>query len=91
MHSAMPDGGLYVDPGAVMSWPWRHSPGTRTSGVTSGRWYIVKISSKLRTRETPKIEAPPPERPRRSGDTGEWFAGERPFDQTPTPRARKKS
>jgi serine/threonine protein kinase len=57
--------------------------------IASGRWYIVKIASKLPTRETPKIETPPPERARRTGDTGEWFAGERPFDQTPTPHSRR--
>ena len=55
--------------------------------IASGRWYIVKISSKVPTRETPKVVAP--ERPKRTGDTGEFFAAGKPFD-TPTPAPRRR-
>jgi serine/threonine-protein kinase len=56
--------------------------------IASGRWYIVKIASKARTREVP--QAQPRARSRRTGDTGEFFAAGRPFDTPPSRRKPKK-
>ncbi len=62
--------------------------------IASGRWYLVKIASNMLTPKPDKLPEPPapiqPARPRKIGDTGEFFVHGRPFD-TPTRGKKPKS